>query len=174
MVDIAVSRDVVEVVLDGFNGEWDGDHVAVGEAELTPQLVGARRREGDVELHGRAEPLPGQGEYWPPLVVADLGVLVGEGGAVSSHGDDVARGGEVGLQVVDGLARGCVVEVEPQIAGGSARAAPTRVTWTSSTVTVRPVGASRTGATAMPGMLRLCRVWTSTICPRRRNSIFIR
>ena len=93
----------------GVDGERGGDDVPSASAELAPTAgrapaVGKRRARRAPARTCRAARTPA-GRRRP-----GLGVLVGEVGAVVAQDHDVAGGGQVRLQVVDGLAGGGVGE----------------------------------------------------------------
>src|SRR6476659_4110570 len=83
----------------GSDGEGGGDDLAAAELELAPQPVGACRVEVDVYGQVGSERGAGEREDRVAGAGADVGVLVGEGLPVSAHNDDVAGGGQVGLEV---------------------------------------------------------------------------
>src|SRR3954471_11193651 len=88
------------VIHSGCDGERGGDDLAAAESELSPQPVGAGRVEVDVYGQIGPECSAGERENRGAGAVADIGVLVGEGLPVGAHDDDVAGGGQVGLEVV--------------------------------------------------------------------------
>ena len=105
------------VIHGGFDGKWGGDDLAAAESELAPQPVCADRVEVDVYGQVGPERSAGEREDRGAGAVADVGVLMGEGPSVGAHDDDVAGGGQVGLEVAQRLARACIGEAECQVAG---------------------------------------------------------